>query len=665
MKRIDPVWAGLLAVALYAAGSAVAAVDHPVAPDERVFLEDLPIVLSASRLEQPLADTPGAVTVIDRELIRASGAREIVDLLRLVPGFQVGMAYYSTPAVAYHGLADEYSRQVLVRIDGRSVYSPFFLGSVPWNNLGLTLDDIERIEVQRGPNSAAYGANAFMGVINIVTRHASQSHGAHLSVTHGNQGIRDQVLRYGGQLGGLHYRLTAGRRSDDGFADFHDGRSIGHFSFRGDLAPTASDQLQLHAEGYQSDNDKGFFGRPSDPPRSQHERGHALQVLWRRALGPDEELSINAYHMADAARERYREQGTLLVPPQPPCLLSADVNADRRLWRSHLELQHILRLAPQARLVWGLEERHEAVESRQLFNTGARQSIRLHRLFGNLEWRLDRMWLLNAGAMWEKHSFAGADLAPRLMLNFQPAKGQTLRLGSTTAYRTPSLAEERARIVYTASITPPPPPPFPATLTRTTYFALGGLQPERIRSNELSYLGEFASLALTVDARVFRDHVTRIIDTQRLNWMLPDRPDNFANRWEARLRGAEYQLRWTPSADTLVLINQSRLRIASEDERVADSAPRRSTTLFLSHRLPNGLQASLAHHWTGGFRWLGWADALPMQRRLDLRLAYPFRSGPLKGEFALVAQNVKGPHSEFRTDYVFERRSFATLSLEY
>lgn len=665
MKRNAPLSAGILAAALCAAGNAIAAVDRPLPPDEGIFLEDLPIVLSASRLEQPLADAPGAVTVIERELIKASGAREIVDLLRLVPGFQVGMAYYSTPAVAYHGLADEYSRQVLVRIDGRSVYSPFFLGSVPWNNLGLTLDDIDRIEVQRGPNSAAYGANAFMGVINIVTRHASQSHGLHLSATHGSQGIGDQTLRYGGQLGGLHYRLTAGRRSDDGFVNFRDGRSLGHFSFRGDVALSTSDQLQLHAEGYQSENEKGFFGRAGDPPRSQREHGHTLQALWRHTLGPDEELSLNVYHMADTGRERFRAQDTLLVPPLPPFLLTADVNADRRIRRSHLELQHILRLAPQARLVWGLEERHEAVASRQLFDTGARQSIRLHRLFGNLEWRLGRQWLLNAGAMWEKHSFAGADLAPRLMLNFQPAPGQTLRLGTTTAYRTPSLAEERARIVYTARITPPPPPPFPATLTRTTYFALGGLKPERIRSNELSYLGEFASLGLTVDARAFRDHVTRIIDIERLTWMLPDRPESFANRWEARLHGVEYQLRWTPSADTLLLFNQSRLRIASEDERVADSAPRRSTTLFLSHRLPNALQASLAHHWVGGFRWLGWSNALPMQRRLDLRLAYPFRSGPLKGEFALVAQNVKGPHGEFRTDYVFERRSFATLSLEY
>lgn len=664
MKRHAPARIGLLSAALLACPG-LAMTQDPLAAEENVFFEELPVVLTVSRLVQPLADAPGAVTVIDRELIKASGAREIVDLLRLVPGFQVGMAYYSTPSVAYHGLADEYSRQLLVRIDGRSVYSPFFLGSVPWNNLALSLDDIERIEVQRGPNSAAYGANAFMGVINIVTRHASQSHGAHLSVTHGNQGIRDQVLRYGGRSGALHYRLTAGRRGDDGFVNFHDRRISGHFSFRGDLDVSPRDQLQLHAEGHRSENDKGFFGRAGDPPRHQDERGYTLQVQWRRSLGAEEELTLNAYHMADTARERFVVRDTLIVPPLPPFLLSADVNADRRIRRSHLELQHVLRLAPQARLVWGLEERQEAVESRQLFNTGTPQSIRLHRLFGNLEWRFGRMWLLNAGAMWEKHSFAGADLAPRLMLNFQPMSGQTIRLGSTTAYRTPSLAEERARIVYTAGITPPPPPPFPATLTRTTYFALGGLKPERVRSNELSYLGEFAGLGLSVDARAFRDHVTRIIDTERLNWMLPNRPENFVNRREAQVSGLEYQLRWAPSADTLLLFNQTRLRIAAEDARLADSAPRRSTTVFLSQRLPAGLQASLAHHWIGGFRWLGWADALPMQRRLDLRLAYPFRSGPARGEIAFVAQNIKGPLSEFRSDYVFKRRGFLTVSLDY
>lgn len=638
--------------------SGAATAQLPEVASERDFLEELPVVLSASRLVQPLADAPGAITIIDRDLIKSSGAREIADLFRLVPGFQVGMAYNSTPVVAYHGLSDEYSRHMQVLVDGRSMYSPYFLGRVDWNGLRLSLEDIERIEVLRGSNSATYGANAFLGVINIITRHASQSQGALVSTTLGSDGISDQVLRYGGSLGDLQYRLTAGRRSDNGFDNFHDSRQAGYLAFRGDLRMSHRDVLQLHFDTSSNSTGKGFEGRGGDPIRTQNENGYSFQAVWKRALGPDEEITVNAYHMRDTGKEQYTAWDTLTIPPLPPFLLTSLVNSDRETWRSHLELQHIFRPDPSVRVVWGMEQRHEAVTSRLLFNTSEQQTNSLSRLFGNLEWRLAPKWLLNAGAMLEKHSFAGTDLAPRLMLNFQPAPGQTLRLGTTTAYRTPSLAEERANITYLIKVTPAPPPPLPATLTRTNFLALGGLQPERIRSSEISYLGEFHNLGLTVDARLFHENVSRIIDET-------GKPTNFTNRLGSIVQGLEYQLRWTPSKQTLILLNQTRLRIDSETERQAESAPRSSTTLFISQRLPLDWQLSLTQQWVGQMRWLGWSNPLPWHRRLDLRLAHPFRSGPLKGEVAFVSQNLTAPYSEFRTDYVFERRNFATLSLEF
>lgn len=607
---------------------------------ERDFLEELPVVLTASRLVQPLADAPGAVTIIDRDMIKASGAREVVDLFRLVPGFQVGMAYFSTPAVAYHGLADEYSRHLQVLVDGRSVYSPYFLGSITWNSLRLSLDDIERIEVLRGSNSAAYGANAFMGVINIITRPASLSQGIRVSTTHGNQGISDQVMRYGGTLGAMDYRITAGKRSDSGFENFHDSRKLEYIAFRGDLRLNSRDELQLHVGASRNSNGAGFAGNRDDPVRTPQESGHHLHAVWKRALGPDEELSVSAYHMRDSGQEKF----TVWSGP-----FFAPVDADRQTRRTHLELQHIFRLNPSARIVWGLEERHESVASKWMFDTYDRQHIRLSRLFGNLEWRLAPKWLLNAGAMLEKHSITGTDLAPRLMLNFQPLPGQTLRLGATTAYRTPSLAEERADVKYYVANAP---------IVVPKYLARGGLQPERIRSSELSYLGEFPSIGLTADVRLFHENVSHIIDKT-------GNPANFLNRWGALLRGHESQLRWKPTPDTLVMLNHSRVRIDSEDQRNMDSAPRRSTMLFLSQELPLGLQLSLAHYWISEYRWLGWANHLPKHRRLDVRLGIPFRSGPAKGEFALVTQNAQDPYSEFRTDYVFKRRTFATLSLEF
>jgi len=117
---------------------------------EDEFLDNLPIILSATRLAQPLNEVPIAMTVIDREMIDASGARTIPDLLRLVPGFQMGYFDGNSPVVTYHGLGSEQSRRVQVLIDGRSVYVPT-LAAIQWSNLIIGIEEIERIEVIRGP----------------------------------------------------------------------------------------------------------------------------------------------------------------------------------------------------------------------------------------------------------------------------------------------------------------------------------------------------------------------------------------------------------------------------------------------------------------------------------------------------------------------------------
>ena len=113
----------------------------------------MPIVLSVSRLPQRLDETPGAVTLLDRDMIRLSGARDVADLLRLVPGFQTSTSFETgAPLASYHGGFDGYSARIQVLVDGRSVYSPFLFGSSAPGLQTVALEDIERIEVLRGSN---------------------------------------------------------------------------------------------------------------------------------------------------------------------------------------------------------------------------------------------------------------------------------------------------------------------------------------------------------------------------------------------------------------------------------------------------------------------------------------------------------------------------------
>ena len=192
---------------------------------EADHLGDLPVVLSATRLSQAPADAPGAVTVLDREMIRASGARNIYELFRLVPGFQVGLHTGNQPMVTYHGLSDDAPRRMLVQVDGRSIYSPYLISGVEWNQIGVDIDDIERIEVFRGSNSAAYGSNAFLGVANIITRSPSETLGAAVRYRVGDSGVNDVGVRLGQQLGDVAVRLTASRNYDRGFPGLNDWRT--------------------------------------------------------------------------------------------------------------------------------------------------------------------------------------------------------------------------------------------------------------------------------------------------------------------------------------------------------------------------------------------------------------------------------------------------------
>ena len=119
--------------------------------------QEMPVVLSATRLKQAVADAPASITIIDRQMISQSGAREIPDLLRLVPGMVVGYEKGWDAFVSYHGTSADMARRMQVLIDGRSVFQPS-LAFVDWIGLPLELDDIDRIEVVRGPNAAAYGS---------------------------------------------------------------------------------------------------------------------------------------------------------------------------------------------------------------------------------------------------------------------------------------------------------------------------------------------------------------------------------------------------------------------------------------------------------------------------------------------------------------------------
>ena len=148
--------------------------------DEAEFFADIPVITSATRLPQQIDKSPVAITYIDREMIAASGATEVSQILALAPGFLSYSVLGNQFGVTNRGLSYEFPGDLEITVDGRSVYLPLF-STVDWTSLGITPEDIEYMEVVRGTNAAAYGSNAFLGAVHIDTNLPARKKGLSLN----------------------------------------------------------------------------------------------------------------------------------------------------------------------------------------------------------------------------------------------------------------------------------------------------------------------------------------------------------------------------------------------------------------------------------------------------------------------------------------------------
>ncbi len=211
-------------------------------------------VTSVSKKEQELFGTASAVAVLTAEDIRRSGATSVVEVLRLVPGVHVSRLSGSRWGLGIRGFSSDYSNKVMVLLDGISVYDPIF-GGVHWQLLEPALEDIDRIEVIRGPGATAWGANAVNGVINIVTKDARITQGAQGAVGVGSEDRGLGAFRYGGRLGNRGYFRAGVRAFLDGAFGQAGGASVGSAErrlmssqFRSDLQVTDADSFRAQGE---------------------------------------------------------------------------------------------------------------------------------------------------------------------------------------------------------------------------------------------------------------------------------------------------------------------------------------------------------------------------------------------------------------------------------
>ncbi|MEJ2473941.1 MAG: TonB-dependent receptor [Desulfobacterales bacterium] len=442
-------------------GISVAADDQvqSEAPDFTKFsLEELKNVeiISASKRPGIVWDAASAVYVITKEQIRRSGATSIPEVLRLSPGVHVARINATEWAVNIRGLNNQFAENLLVLMDGRSVYTHVFSG-VFWDVQDTVMEDIERIEVIRGPGAALWGSNAVNGVINIITKNAQETQGGQAVALAGSE---EQIasLRYGGTLGRQTFYRAYGKffnRGDlnsvaGGLADAtgnpqsSDNWRSGRAGFRIDTAPATdvpaagANTFNLQGEAYRNRYNEEFERRSILFPTAPTGQGRQTDVSeasgffllgrWQHAFSAASDTSLQVY--VDHAEKDYDPA-------------SGKVNT------ADLDFQHNLTLAKYHDIVWGLQYRFISDEFQNSPNfrmdpQDLNQSLWSAFIQDQIHLAPDLL-MLTVGSKFEHNEFTGLEIQPSLRLVYTPYRQLSLWTAVSRAVRVPSRLELHGR----------------------------------------------------------------------------------------------------------------------------------------------------------------------------------------------------------------------------
>jgi len=598
-------------------------------------------ITSVSRREEVLRDAAAAVTVVTSESMRRSGAETIPDALRFVPGMHVGQQTASSWAVSARGFSSITSEKLLVLSDTRSIYTPLFSG-VQWDVQDYQLEDVERIEVIRGPGAALWGSNAVNGVINITTRSARDTHGALVEL---GTGTSDRVRvsgRYGDETaGGVHYRVFGKYQDRDETqhlaTDTDDQWRLGHVGFRTDWDGGDRDAFTVQGDAYSGDVGKlqpstTIIGRdnPTGDLETKVSGGNVL-ARWRHDTGDSSNTQLRAYY--DYTRR------------DDPSYLDTLHTVD-------LDFQQRLGGIARHELLWGVSYRLTSNRNRSggIFAVDPEASD--DQLFGGFI--QDQIALgpvhLTLGTKVEKNDFSGFEVQPSVRGAWSPREGQTLWTAVSRAVRVPTRLERDISI----EITPPGSNPVGLLLGNHDFGA------ERLIAYEAGWRWE-AMPGLSFDAALFYNDYDKLSSLEfGTPYAGPDGrvvvPIVNENLTAGFARGAELLADWSPTTAWRLTANFTHLDMslnpAGQDlnrgEWLEGSTPRNIAGLRSLLSLGASLEVDAQ------FRYQSRIDRMPVDvtgagihaySELDLRVGW--RVSP-RWELSLLGQNLlHDEHAEF------------------
>jgi len=391
-------------------------------------------VTSVARQPSTVGKSPAAVFVITPEMIRRSGATNIPDVLRMVPGLEVARIDANKWAITSRGFNNLYAKHLLVQIDGRAVYTQFFSGVI-WDIQDVVLEDVERIEVIRGPGATVWGANAVNGVINIITKRAKDTQGLLVKGGTGTEELGFSTVRYGGQAGpdlywrayGKQFERDSGYFAGDDFDDWRQARG----GFRADWTPTCDDTITFQGDLFDGDAGESKLLASSGAPFANtevydnHHFGQNGILRWSHVIDDDSDWTLQTYYDRFGRKTPYAdlEQRTFDVDLQYRFPLGQWHNvicgAGYRQIDDHFFGDFSLSLDPQRR-------------NTNLFSYFIQDEMTL----------IDDCWYLTAGSKFEHNDFTSFEFQPSVRLLWTPSDRESVWASVSRAVRTPNRIDE-------------------------------------------------------------------------------------------------------------------------------------------------------------------------------------------------------------------------------
>ena len=441
-------------------------------------LEDLMNVevVSVSKTDESMARTAAAIFVITQEDIRRSGATNIPDLLRMVPGMDVGQINANTWAISARGFNQRFGNKLFVMVDGRSIYTPSF-GGVYWEALDIPLEDIERIEVIRGPGGSIWGTNAVNGVINIITKKASETKGAVVTAGGGNIDQGFGLAQFGGAVGkSTSYRVFTKYFNQDHLpapagGDGGDGWHSLRAGFRADTTLSPRDSLTFQGDLYSMRIGNPAFTFPSvtTPAPIPTEllvnmAGGYIQGAWSRAIsarsGTTLQISYDRYKRNDTVGD---DRGTL-----------------------NLDFSHHFAWGERNAFVWGVNFLDSDAQFHGTLFTSFIPAHLNRRVYGvfvqnEIAIRPDNLYL-TVGTKFERNYYTGFNFMPSARIAWTPTPKQTLWAAVSDAVRSPAEIDTNFRANLAGFYVPGDPTPF-----LVAYIGNPNVEDESLIAYELGY----------------------------------------------------------------------------------------------------------------------------------------------------------------------------------